>query len=452
VSVELQRRLQLVATVCAGAIVVLAVLVVAGWAADVPLLESGYPALAFLVLGLAILLADRARRSAQGRDRSVQDAAMLRIAGKVARLGGWTIDLPDRTLTWSDENCAIHDVPPGYKPTLAEGIALFPPEYRADVIRYVETCARDGTPYDFELPKFTAKGRRIWVRSIGEAVRDADGKIVRLQGAFQDISDRKRAEEALRQAQEELHQAQKLESVGRLAAGIAHDFNNLLTVINGYSEAALASPQLDAETRGLLAEIAEAGQRAAVLTRQFLAFGGKLMVRPQVVDLTALVTGMAARLRQLIGENIALTATSESPSPVRVIADPGQLEEVIVNLALNARDAMPEGGALTIVTTQRTVDNRMSGKSSAAPGSYGVLTVTDTGQGIQEALHDIFEPYVTSKDVGEGSGLGLASVYGIVKQSGGFVAVDSEPGRGTTFSIHVPLADPPPVPLQVDRE
>ena len=252
------------ATACSGAVVVLAFLVVVGWTADVPVLRSGYPAIAFLVLGVAILLADRAMRSSQARDHASQNAAMPRIAGKVARLGGWTIDLPDRTLTWSDENCAIHDVPAGYKPTLAEGIELFPPEYRAEVVRHVETCARDGTPYDFELPKFTVKGRKIWVRSIGEAVRDAEGHIIRLQGAFQDISERKRAEDTLRQAQEELHQSQKMEAVGRLAGGVAHDFNNLLTVINGFSEAALASPRLDAETRGHLEEIAEAGQRAAV--------------------------------------------------------------------------------------------------------------------------------------------------------------------------------------------
>jgi PAS domain S-box-containing protein len=129
------------------------------------------------------------------REQAAQNAALLeKIAGRAARLGGWTIDLPDRTLTWSDENCAIHDVPPGYKPTLEEGISLFPPEHRAEVIRKVEACAQDGTPYDFELPKFTAKGRLIWVRSIGEAVRDAEGRIIRLQGAFQDITERKQVE------------------------------------------------------------------------------------------------------------------------------------------------------------------------------------------------------------------------------------------------------------------
>ena len=129
------------------------------------------------------------------REQLAQSAALLaQMAGKAARLGGWTIQLPERTLTWSDENCAIHEVPPGYKPTLEEGIGYFPPEYRAEVLRHVEACAREGTPYDFELPKFTAKGRLIWVRSIGEAVRDAEGRIIRLQGAFQDITKRKQVE------------------------------------------------------------------------------------------------------------------------------------------------------------------------------------------------------------------------------------------------------------------
>jgi signal transduction histidine kinase len=154
--------------------------------------------------------------------------------------------------------------------------------------------------------------------------------------------------------------------------------------------------------------------------------------------------GLAAELRQLMGDDVALTATSASPSPVLVFADPGQLEEIIVNLALNARDAMPDGGVLTIGTTRRTVESGTPGTSDVEPGAYAVLTVTDTGQGITEPLHEIFEPYVTTKDVGKGSGLGLASVYGSVKQSGGFVAVDSEPGRGTTFTIHIPLADLPP--------
>ena len=152
-------------------------------------------------------IAERKRAEA-AREQLAQSAALLvQIAGKAARLGGWTIELPERTLTWSDENCAIHEVPPGYKPTLEEGIGYFPPEYRAEVLRHVEACAREGTPYDFELPKHTAKGRLIWVRSIGEAVRDAEGKIIRLQGAFQDITKRKQVEAEREKLIEELKDA-----------------------------------------------------------------------------------------------------------------------------------------------------------------------------------------------------------------------------------------------------
>jgi two-component system, cell cycle sensor histidine kinase and response regulator CckA len=423
-----------------GLAVTLAV-VVAGAAAESLYLKSVYPALGCLVLGLALVVADRARRSVKERRRAAQDAAMVRIAGKVARLGGWTIDLPGRTLTWSDENCAIHDVAPGYKPTLEEGISYYPPEYRADVRRYVEACARDGTPYDFELPKVTVTGRRIWVRSIGEAVRDAEGTIVGLQGAFQDITAQQRAEDALHQTQEALHRSQKMESVGRLAGGIAHDFNNLLTVINGFSEAALSRP-LDAETRVLIEEISGAGQRAAVLTRQFLAFGQKQTLQPEVLDLTVLVTAKAAVLRQLLGEGVTVTVTPASPGPVLVLADPRQLEDVIVSLALNARDAMPGGGQLAISIARRTVENGIPANHDVTPGCFAVLTMTDTGQGISGPLHQVFEPYFTTKEFGSGSGLGLASVHGIVKQSGGFVEVESHPGRGTTFTIYIPLADP----------
>ena len=152
------------------------------------------------------------------REQRMQSAALLaQMAGKAARLGGWTIDLPERTLTWSDENCAIHDVPPGYKPTLEEGIGYFPPEYQAEVIRHVEECAREGTPYDFELPKFTAKGRLIWVRSIGEAVRDAEGRIIRLQGAFQDITKHKQVqaerEKLIKELQDALAEVKTLRGI-----------------------------------------------------------------------------------------------------------------------------------------------------------------------------------------------------------------------------------------------
>lgn len=293
---------------------------------------------------------------------------------------------------------------------------------------------------DAPLFLFSKSNETIPIDDCASPVVDEHGQVTGGVVAFRDIRDRRLAEDALRRAQDELHQSQKMESVGRLAAGIAHDFNNMLTVINGCGELALLTEGLDDTTRGLLDDIVAAGRRATILTRQFLAFGRKQMLQPRVLDLTALVFDLAAMIRRLIGEDVTLTATPGPP--ILVLADPGQLEQVIVNLAVNARDAMPEGGALTIATTRTTFEAEAPGRADVEPGRYAVLMVTDTGQGIAETVKNrIFEPYFTTKDIGKGSGLGLATVYGIVKQSDGFIEFDTEPGRGTTFKIYIPLVE-----------
>jgi PAS domain S-box-containing protein len=308
----------------------------------------------------------------------------------------------------------------------------------AQAIRENRSIRFDGA----ELFLFSKSNEAIPIDECAAPIVDEHDRVTGGVVAFRDIRDRRLAEDALRRAQEELQQSHKMESVGRLAAGIAHDFNNLLTVINGCTELALANKGLDATTRGLLDEVVAAGGRAAMLTGQFLAFGRKQMLQPRMVDLTALVTDLAPMLRRLVGERVVLTATSGPASRVLVLADPTQLEQVIVNLAVNARDAMPAGGALTITTTQTTVEADTPRRAEVEPGRYAVLTVADTGQGIAESVRNrIFEPYLTTKEFGKGAGLGLASVYGIVKQSDGFVAVDSEPGRGTTFKIYLPLVE-----------
>jgi signal transduction histidine kinase len=240
----------------------------------------------------------------------------------------------------------------------------------------------------------------------------------------------------LRQAQDELFQAQKMESVGRLAAGIAHDFNNLLMVINGCTELAGERHGLDDTTRGLLRNVSEAGARAASLTGQFLAFGRKQTLQPKLLDLNALVTAIIDMLRRLITENITLTCVL-APTPVLVLADPTQIEQVIVNLVINARDAMPMGGEVTIATSRADIE--LDETKPGEVGSYSVLSIRDTGQGMDESLRaNIFEPYFTTKAVGKGSGLGLSTVYGIAKQSGGLVRVVSEPGVGSTFQVYLP--------------
>ncbi len=247
-----------------------------------------------------------------------------------------------------------------------------------------------------------------------------------------------------KQLQAQLSQAQRLESVGRLAGGVAHDFNNLLTVINGYSEVALARLSGADPLRAPLDQIRRAGERAATLTQQLLGFSRKQIIQPKPIDLNAIVTEARGMLQPLLGELIQVRAVLQ-PNLGRVVADPGQIEQILMNLAANARDAMPRGGTLTIETRDVSVGQyERRGKSDLPPGSYVVLSVTDTGAGMSaEVQQNIFEPFFTTKERGKGTGLGLATVYGIVKQNGGWIEVYSELGMGTAFHITLPRISGP---------
>lgn len=277
-----------------------------------------------------------------------------------------------------------------------------------------------------------------WVWDKGQGVYSPSGELLYLEGFVTDITERKRLEA-------ELQQAHKMEAVGRLAGGIAHDFNNLLTIILNYSELLLSRSSLDSKQEERIREIRNAGERAAALTGQLLAFSRKQLLQPKVLNLNDVVTGIEKMVRRLIGEDVEL-ATEFEPELRRVKADPGQIEQVIMNLAVNARDAMPKGGKLLIRTANVDLEEAFASRhADVKPGRYVMLAVSDTGHGMdEETLSQIFEPFYTTKELGKGTGLGLATVYGIINQSGGHVTVDSEIGRGTTFEIYLPVNDERP--------
>jgi signal transduction histidine kinase len=252
------------------------------------------------------------------------------------------------------------------------------------------------------------------------------------------LGERARAEEARERSDEQLRQAQKMDAVGQLAGGIAHDFNNLLLAINGYSELALARlGSADGRARDAIVEVRAAGDRAASLTRQLLAFSRRQVLQPREVGLNQVIEDMSRMLERLLGEQLELELALDARAG-RVVADPSQVEQVLMNLTLNARDAMPDGGRLRIETGR--VDSA-DVDGDLPPGAWATLVVADTGAGMDEAtMQHVFEPFFTTKEPGKGTGLGLSTVYGIIEQSGGMIAVESEPGRGTIFRIALPAA------------
>lgn len=252
-----------------------------------------------------------------------------------------------------------------------------------------------------------------------------------------------------RDARMQLVHARKLEAIGQLAGGVAHDFNNLLTVINGHSELALLTLRKDDPSRASMEGILDAGQRAANLTRQLLAFSRRQVLAPEILDPNTVLRNLDSMLRRLIGEDIQVSSEL-SPDVLRIEVDPGQLEQVIVNLAMNARDAMPTGGLLSISTSniQLSVE-QIAEYVELAPGAYVAIRVSDTGEGMSpEVKSHMFEPFFTTKDPGKGTGLGLATVFGIIKQSGGHIDVESAPGQGTQFEILLPAVEDEAVPAK----
>ena len=308
-----------------------------------------------------------------------------------------------------------------------------------DAEEVTRTLEADGIVQGYEFEAHRKDGERIWLSLNVRLIRDDNQTALFREGAIEDITEQKRAEIERQQLEEQLRQSQKMEAIGQLAGGVAHDFNNLLTAINGYSSLALQRTNPDSRTKNYLEEIRKAGDRAANLTRQLLAFGRKQMLKPAALNLNDVVSDMNQMLRRLIGEDIKFDAKLD-PELKKIKADPGQIEQVLVNLIVNARDAMPQGGVLTIETANFDVDHEYSSKHlGVPPGGYVMLAVSDTGCGMSlDVKARIFEPFFTTKDKGRGTGLGLSTVYGIVKQSGGNIWVYSEPNRGTTIKVYLP--------------
>lgn len=379
-------------------------------------------------------VAKRRRAEETARVRTQQ----LTQAQALAHLGSWEWDVRADAITWSDEVYRIFGLVPGRVPlTYDDAFERVHSEDRS-AVEAAMTAALSGEPFNFYHRIVQPDGAIRTLHARGELL--ADG--ARVRGTIQDVTELRQARDALQVAEERLRQAHKMEAIGRLSGGIAHDFNNLLTAIIGHGELVLErlGPG-DPHRKGIKA-ILGAGRRAASLTKQLLAFSRQQVLQPRVMDLNVVVSQMEDLLRRLIGENIQLDLVL-TPNIWNVRVDPTQLEQVVMNLAVNARDAMPDGGRLTIETANADLCEALVRRQISGEGGPHVrLTVRDSGCGMRkETLIRIFEPFFTTKELGRGTGLGLATVHGIVKQSCGHIYVESQPGAGTSFEVYLPRVD-----------
>jgi two-component system, cell cycle sensor histidine kinase and response regulator CckA len=382
-------------------------------------------------VGVSATIRDISERQAVERTLRESEERFQLIAETVTQVF-WISDLSTRAMRyvsrayeriWGRSCAALYASPAAFVDSVH-------PDDRETLLQTRES-ERVGRPFEVEYRIVRPDGEVRWIRDRGFPVTATSGAVANYVGVAEDVTERRSLEEQLRQSQ-------KMEAIGLLAGGVAHDFNNLLTAILGFSGFLRDSLAGDDERIGDVDEIRRAAERAATLTRQLLAFGRKQILAVRVLHLGDVLAELTPMLRRLLGESIDLTTTVGNRGLLK--ADPGQLQQVIVNLAVNARDAMGDAGRLTLATTDVVLDAMFTRRHpSASPGPHVMLTVTDTGSGMDaETQKRIFEPFFTTKPQGHGTGLGLATVYGIVQQSGGSIWVDSEPGRGTTFTVCLP--------------
>jgi PAS domain S-box-containing protein len=410
-------------------------------------------------------------------ERKAAEAALaaseerLRLAQETAGIGTWDWDIRTGALSWSDAEYRLHGIEPrpGSLAYHDWAAAIHPDDRERAHAGAIEAIAARA-PYETEYRVPLPDGGVRWLAERGTVLTDAEGRPVRLLGVSVDVTERKAAAEALarmnealearvrertaeleaeakrrNEAEAQLHQAQKMEAVGQLTGGIAHDFNNLLTVVIGNlemlkrrlaKEAAKSGAQLGRRIVGPIDMAMQGAQNAAQLTHRLLAFSRRQPLAPRPVEVNALVSGMYEMIDRTLGEAVEVQAFL-APGLWPTYADANQLESALLNLVVNARDAMPEGGRVTIETANVHLDGAVA--EGAKPGDYVMLAVCDTGCGIPKELQErVFEPFFTTKDTGKGSGLGLSMIYGFARQSGGFVRLTSEIGRGTTVRIYLP--------------
>jgi two-component system, cell cycle sensor histidine kinase and response regulator CckA len=370
----------------------------------------------------------------------LESEARLKQAQRIGGIGSWDLDMETESLVWSDETFRIFGRKPGeFVPTRASFMELVLPEDRDRVRNAMNAAMESGNGYSVDHRIVLPGGVQSWVREEAQVCLSLEEHPIKLLGTVQDITERRQLEERFRQAQ-------KMEAVGQLAGGVAHDFNNILTIIQGHVGLALSNPDQMVDVRESLQEIRTAAERAARLTRQLLAFSRRQMLQVRYVDLNDIVDNLTKMLHRLLGETIQLKFQRAKVLSC-IEADSGMIEQIIMNLVINARDAMTSGGSVTLSTYEKSFSNEDSWKNpDIRPGEFVCLEVADTGCGMdQVTMAHIFEPFFTTKELGRGTGLGLSTVYGIAKQHRGWVEVESTKGAGTVFRVFFPVCAKPGV-------
>ncbi|MFO1475878.1 MAG: response regulator [Verrucomicrobiota bacterium] len=388
-----------------------------------------------------LTMADDVTEVRQAAEALKKSEASLAAAQRIAHLGSWELDLADtenvnnNRLRWSDETYRIFGIKPGTAPLPSEFFFnSVHPEDRQRIKEAVQHAIEHRESYTLEHRILRPDGGERMIRQQAEIALDAAGKPCQMRGIVMDLTER-------RQLEEQLRQSQKMEAIGQLAGGVAHDFNNILTVTHGHALLLLGEKNLTKSAKESAQEIAQAAERAAGLTKSLLAFSRRQVIQLKPVDLNELLNNMTMMLGRILGEDIALQL-KYLPQPALVLADSGMIEQVLVNLAVNARDAMPKGGQLAIEIGLAEVNSaHAAAHPEARPGKFVSLSVIDTGGGIApENLRRIFEPFFSTKDAGKRTGFGLATVYGISRQHQGWVEAESQLGKGATFRVYLPAA------------